>query len=41
MILEGYMFRIVEPKGFMSNKKWNRMYSGFFVGEEIDIDVGS
>ena len=41
VILEGYMFRIVEPKGFMSNKKWNRMYSGFFVGEEIDIDVGS
>ena len=38
VLTDSYMFRIIEPEGFQNNKKWNPLYSGFFIGEEILIN---
>lgn len=37
VIIDSYLFKIVESVGFQSNKKWNTMYSGFFIGKELSV----
>lgn len=38
VLIDSYLFKIVEPFGFQSNKKWNTSYSGFFIGKELKIN---
>ena len=35
VLIDSYILKIVEPIEFKNNKKWNILYSGFFVGKEL------
>lgn len=37
VVIDSYLFKIVESVGFQSNKKWNTMYSGYFIGKELSV----
>ena len=37
VLLDSYFFKVVEPNGFQGNKRWNPLYSGYFIGKELKL----
>ena len=37
VVMDGYMFEIVQPEGYMNNMKWNIRNHGYLTGREIEI----
>ena len=40
VIMDSYMFDIVEPEGFQDNHKWSLKYNGYLIGKSIKVCNG-